>query len=59
MGLLPSELGNAAEKDRFDLAAELNPYDCIMCGSCSYVCPAQRPLSHFIKLAQQKLKAVT
>ncbi|HNW27195.1 MAG TPA: electron transport complex subunit RsxC [Spirochaetota bacterium] len=59
MGLLPNELGTAAEKDRFDLAGELNPYDCIMCGSCSYVCPSQRPLSHFIKLAQQKLKAVT
>ncbi len=59
MGLLPNELGNAAEKNRFDLAGGLNPHDCIMCGSCSYVCPSRRPLSHFIKLAQQKLKAST
>ncbi len=59
MGLLPNELGAAAEKERLDLARDLHPYDCIMCGSCSYVCPAQRPLNHFIKLAQQKLKSNT
>ncbi len=57
MGLLPNELGNAAEKDRLDIAGDLHPFDCIMCGSCSYVCPARRPLSHFIKLVQLRLKA--
>ncbi|MCU0846673.1 MAG: electron transport complex subunit RsxC [Spirochaetes bacterium] len=55
MGLLPCELGNAAENERFDLSGELNPFDCIMCGSCSYVCPSHRPLSHFIKVSQQKI----
>ncbi len=59
MGLLPNELGTATEMDRLDLAGDLHPHDCIMCGCCSYVCPARRPLSHFIKLAQQKLKANT
>lgn len=55
VGLLPVDLGNSVEMDRMDIAAELNPYDCIMCGSCSYICPAKRPLSHFIKIAQMKL----
>ena len=59
MGLLPCDLGNAVEKDRLDLARNLNPHDCIMCGSCSYVCPARRPVSHFIKLARQKNEAGT
>ena len=56
VGLLPSDLGNAVEKNRMDLAAKLNPSDCIMCGSCSYSCPANRPLSHFIKLAQERTR---
>lgn len=56
-GLLPCDLGTAVEKGRLDLARGLNPLDCIMCGACSYVCPARRPLSHFIKLAQQKIRA--
>ena len=55
-GLIPCDLGNAMEKNRLDVLEELNPFDCIMCGSCTYVCPSRRPLSHFIKLAQQKLR---
>ncbi|TFH40278.1 MAG: electron transport complex subunit RsxC [Chrysiogenales bacterium] len=57
IGLLPNDLGTSIEKGRLDLTAELNPFDCIMCGSCSYVCPAHRPLTHFIKLGQQRLRA--
>jgi electron transport complex protein RnfC len=56
VGLLPCDLGNAVEKGRLDIARNLNPYDCILCGSCSYVCPSKRPLSHFFKLAQEKFK---
>jgi Na+-translocating ferredoxin:NAD+ oxidoreductase subunit C len=56
MGLLPNELGNAVEHDRFETAEALRPFDCIMCGSCAYSCPARRPLNHFIKVAQDKLR---
>ncbi len=52
INLVPCDLGNAVEKNRYDLVEELRPLDCIMCGSCSYSCPSNRPLSHFIKLAQ-------
>lgn len=55
-GLIPCDLVNAVEKGRYDLAETLNPFDCIMCGSCSYVCPSRRPLSHFIKVGQEKLR---
>ncbi len=54
--LLPCDIGVAIEKDRLDLLEELNPFDCILCSVCSYVCPSRRPLSHFIKLAQEKLR---
>lgn len=56
IGLLPCDLGNAVEKNRFDLVEALRPFDCIMCGSCSFSCPSNRPLSHFIKLAQNWLR---
>ncbi len=56
VGLIPCELGNAVEFNRIDIAAQYDPFDCIMCSSCSYGCPAKRPLSHFIKLAQERLR---
>jgi len=56
MGLLPCDLGNAVEKFRFDMLDVLYPLDCIMCGSCVFRCPSLRPLSHFIKMAQEHIK---
>ncbi len=56
VNLIPSELGIAVERNRFDIVEQLHPFDCIMCGACSYVCPSRRPLSHFIKLAQARLR---
>ncbi|MDY6935421.1 MAG: electron transport complex subunit RsxC [Spirochaetota bacterium] len=55
--LLPCELGNAVERDRMDLMEQLNPFDCILCGSCTYACPSRRPILHFVKVAQEKLRA--
>lgn len=56
-GLLPLELGNAAEIGRTEYYEKFHPLDCILCGSCTYVCPAKRPLTHFIRLAQQYLRS--
>jgi electron transport complex protein RnfC len=56
VNLLPCDLGTAVENNRYDLVEKLNPFDCIMCGACSYVCPSRRPLSHFIKTGQEKLR---
>ena len=56
VGLTPCDIGNAVERNRYDLVENLDPLDCIMCGSCSYSCPSNRPLSHFIKLAQNWLR---
>lgn len=55
MGLMPCDIGNAVENNRFDLLGK-NVFDCIMCGGCSYICPSRRPLSHFVKLSQDKLR---
>ncbi|MFA5519040.1 MAG: electron transport complex subunit RsxC [Spirochaetota bacterium] len=55
VGLLPCDIGTAVEMGRFDISARLHVNTCIMCSSCSYVCPSKRPLSHFVKIAQEKL----
>jgi len=55
-GLMPCDLGTLIENERFNEAEALRPFDCIMCGSCAYMCPSRRPLNHFIKLAQEKLR---
>ncbi len=55
-GLVPCDMVNTIEKGRLDLVEPSHPFDCIMCGSCAYVCPSHRPLNHFIKLAQEKLR---
>ncbi len=55
VGLLPCDIAASVERERFDIAGKLHVNTCIMCSSCSYVCPSMRPLSHFIKIAQERL----
>ena len=54
VGLVPCDIALAAEKNRFDLTDKLHVNACIMCSCCSYVCPAKRPISHFVKIAQER-----
>ncbi len=54
-GLIPSELSVLCEAGEFDAAKECGVLDCIECGVCAYVCPAKRPIVHFIKLAKAEL----
>ncbi|MFH1245378.1 MAG: RnfABCDGE type electron transport complex subunit C, partial [Candidatus Omnitrophota bacterium] len=56
MRLNPSQISQAAAKDRFDLAREYNVLDCVECGICAYVCPGKRDIVELVKLAKQKLK---
>ncbi len=38
-----------------DEAEKLHVLDCIECGSCSYICPASRPLLQSIKVAKKEI----
>jgi electron transport complex protein RnfC len=42
---------------KLDKAEEFGVKDCISCGSCSYVCPANIPLVHFFNYAKGELAA--
>lgn len=60
MFLNPSMLGDLARTQRYVEMEEWHLNDCMLCGSCSYVCPSNIPLSQLFqasKLALRKLKA--
>ena len=54
--LNPIRLANLQEKNRLAEMEEENIMDCIECGSCSYVCPAKRPLIQRITLGKKALQ---
>ena len=61
MFLNPSGLAELARSQRYDEMETLNLQDCMLCGSCSFVCPSNIPLSQLFaasKVALKKRKAV-
>lgn len=55
--LEPLNIEKAAVNNNYDRADEFRALDCIECGSCSYVCPAKRPLVERIRLAKREIRA--
>lgn len=58
--LNPSELGLLATARHYEEMEALHLADCMLCGSCSYVCPSNIPLSQlfsFSKLTLRRIKA--
>lgn len=51
MGLLPLEMARRAKVDDLDGADEAGLKDCILCGSCAYVCPSHIPLVQYFQYA--------
>lgn len=56
MGLEPKEIGIYVEANKAEETEPFGVFDCFECGSCSYVCPAKRPLVQFIRMAKMKAK---
>lgn len=50
MGLMPLDLANGAIFKHMPLLQD--SFDCIECGSCSYVCPTHRKLVHWIRVGK-------
>ncbi len=55
MKLQPSLLGLFIEKGHLDDAKDYNLMDCFECGSCTFVCPANRPMVQWVKRAKREL----
>jgi electron transport complex protein RnfC len=58
MRLVPSRIARFAEYGKWEEAKKQGALDCIACGTCSYVCPAGRYLVHYIKRAQEMIRAM-
>ena len=55
MGLEPYLLMTLTEKEMLGRVEDEKALDCIECGSCSYICPANRPLLDYIRLGKFKV----
>ncbi|MBN1387440.1 MAG: electron transport complex subunit RsxC [Bacteroidales bacterium] len=55
MGLEPYLLMTLAEKELYERAEKERIMDCMECGSCSYICPAHRPLLDYIRLGKSNV----
>lgn len=52
VGLMPCQINLASERSLWPLVKEYGVSDCIECGICNYVCPANRRLLQTIKRAK-------
>jgi electron transport complex protein RnfC len=58
LGLTPQMMAVAAEKKEYErYEKKLYGLECIACGSCTYVCPARRPLMQQFKHAKAEIMA--
>lgn len=54
--LNPSLLGILAQAGRYEEMVDAHLMDCMLCGSCSYVCPSNIPLSQMFSLGKSALR---
>ena len=52
VGLVPQMLAFYAERKDYDQYIKLHGLDCLGCGSCTYICPAKRPLMQLFKMTK-------
>jgi electron transport complex protein RnfC len=56
MFLNPQELGELARAGRYDDMQALHLADCMLCGSCSFVCPSHIPLAQLFFASKSALR---
>jgi len=56
MGLTPANVEAANRVGDTESFAKLNVMLCMECGSCSFVCPAKRPLTQVMRVAKAELR---
>lgn len=59
LGLVPQMMAQAAERKDYDrFENKLYGMECVACGSCTYICPAKRPLMQLFKQTKAEIMAV-
>ncbi|MEJ2054984.1 MAG: 4Fe-4S dicluster domain-containing protein, partial [Calditrichaceae bacterium] len=56
MGLAVAQLTEMIKANNIASAVQDSIMDCIECGSCSYVCPADRRLVHWMRLGKNIIR---
>ena len=56
MHLVPTLIRQTVRRGELQRLAKLHPEDCLQCGCCSYICPAQIPLLELVAQGQEMLK---
>ncbi|HVX41137.1 MAG TPA: electron transport complex subunit RsxC [Gemmatimonadaceae bacterium] len=56
--LNPSMLGDYARVQRYEAMEALHLADCMLCGSCSYVCPSNIPLAQMFQASKAALRRI-
>ena len=54
VSISPAMIALAAESGEFQAAEEWGARDCIECGVCGYVCPSEKNMAKWIRLAKEK-----
>jgi len=54
--LNPSALGEYAKQDMYEEMEAMHLTDCMLCGSCSYVCPSNIPLAQLFSLSKAAIR---
>ena len=58
-GLMPMMMANAAERGDYErYEKKLYGLECFFCGSCTYICPAKRPLTQTFKQMKAEILAM-
>ncbi|MTI95588.1 MAG: electron transport complex subunit RsxC [Firmicutes bacterium] len=55
MKLLPNYLALYSKRKRYETAEDINLFNCIECGCCSYVCPSRIPIVQYIQNAKHEI----
>ncbi len=56
MGLMPTLFPRYVKKGRYDECKAYYVDNCTECGVCAYVCPANIPITQYIKVAKKELQ---
>jgi electron transport complex protein RnfC len=54
--LMPYRIGDLGRMEKVDVFKTWAGLTCIECGCCSYVCPTNRPLAHWIRVGKVKVR---